>query len=312
MPVITTSTDLTHATYRDPIGPPVASTSLPPRRRSQHLLSTLAAQKLRDSKEARRNAHGLPRNHFPAVAVLGLEGSTVAENVERALSGEILVSAAALKAKEEAKRAQKAEKAARAEANGHEKGKGKEIAAPPLNSLRDLPNPFSGGAGASIPPPTVPILAPAPIEAPQDLLSLGAGYMKAKQEFEEPASPAGSAMSYDDEGMSRIPEGAPIRKHRKSEPGEKVKAKRLRPTGITTGTWPIPFVPRNSDGSPKLPMPVGIMTLTNLGGTINPSYSPCFLRFANMLISLSLSPQWSILENTFIPSATSSPLALNV
>lgn len=274
LPVITTSSDLTHATYRDPIGPPVASTSLPPRQRSLHLLSTLAAQKLRDSNEARRNALGLPRNSFPAVAVLGLEGSTIAENVERALSGEILVSAAALKEKEEAKRAQKAEKAARAEANGHEhssKGKGKEIAAPPLNSLRDLPNPFSGGAGASIPPPAVPIVVPAPIEAPQNLLSLGAGYMKAKQEFEEVGSPAGSTMSYDEDGMSRIPEEAPARKHRKAEPGEKVKTKRLRPTGITTGTWPIPFVTRNSDGSPKLPMPVGIMTLTNLGGTITPS-----------------------------------------
>ncbi|GAA5906643.1 hypothetical protein JCM6882_008082 [Rhodosporidiobolus microsporus] len=89
-PVLRTDTDLTNPNYNKPIGVPPLPETLAPRQRSYHLRTAIAAQKLRDDRDAQRAAVGLPKPSFPAVAVLGLEGSTVAANVERALAGEAL------------------------------------------------------------------------------------------------------------------------------------------------------------------------------------------------------------------------------
>ncbi|ORY91602.1 F/Y-rich N-terminus-domain-containing protein, partial [Leucosporidium creatinivorum] len=59
------------------------------------------------------------------------------------------------------------------------------------------------------------------------------------------------------------------RKHRKIEGEKTIKPKRLKTHGITSGTYQIPHVPRNPDGTPRLPIPIGIMILRKLG-TVTP------------------------------------------
>lgn len=253
LPVITTSTDLSHSNYNAPIGPSPLPSSYPPRQRSAHLISTIAASKLKENSEARRIARGLPKVNFPIVSVLGLEGSRVAEAVERALAGEVMV---ARKTVSEA---------------ASSKGKGREILPPPpaIASMRDMPNPFA--ASLPTPVPTIPSsLSQTQEQQPQTPRQAtgedsDANNMKPKPEFDDSiGSPMGSTMSYEDDNKTE--DGAPPKKNRKSESGEKIKIKKPKvSSGITSGTFSIPFIPRNEDGTVKLPLPVGIMELNSLG-----------------------------------------------
>lgn len=265
MPVLTTATDLTHANYNKPIGPPPPPSSLPPRQQSQHLLSALAAQKLRDNNEARRIARGLSKPPYPAVAVLGLEGSYVAEDIERALSGETPRASERKAGGGKRKRESTGERSS-------SKGKGR-ADAPPLASagLQYLPNPFAGmglgdGAMGGRGNPTM-------IAAQQAAAASLASGVQAQHVEDEVRSP-GSAMSYDDDEQGGG--SAPPRKHKKvQDSSDKViKPKRLKTHGITSGTYSIPFIPRNPDGTPELPLPVGIMVLKRLGGQHLPATCP--------------------------------------
>lgn len=264
MPVLTTATDLTQAAYNNPIGPPLPPTSLPPRQQSQHLLSALAAQKLRDNNEARRIARGLPKAPYPAIAVLGLEGSYVAEDVERALSGD---TPRALERKAGGGKRKRESTGDRSSS----KGKGKaEVVNPVSAGLQYLPNPFAGmglgdGAMGGRGNPTMIAAQQAAAAA------LAAG---TRPHVEDESRSPGSAMSYDDDEQGGGG-STTAKKHKKAQDSSDkvIKPKRLKTHGITSGTYTIPFIPRNPDGTPELPLPVGIMVLKRLGGEFSRSPS---------------------------------------
>ncbi|KAK4700433.1 hypothetical protein P7C70_g5814, partial [Phenoliferia sp. Uapishka_3] len=164
LPALTTSTDLTHSSYNAPLGPPPTPLSYPPRSRSQHIITAVAAQKLRDSNEARRIAKGLPKATFPAVSVLGLEGSDVASIVERALAGERFEPAGSSsgatgtnKRRRESTSPERVPLTTTAAGTGG-KGKGKAEWATQVV----LPNPFAGAGAVPLgislaPPPPAPV-----------------------------------------------------------------------------------------------------------------------------------------------------------
>ncbi|GAA5821974.1 hypothetical protein JCM11251_004805 [Rhodosporidiobolus azoricus] len=151
-PVLRTDTDLTNPNYNKPIGVPPLPETLAPRQRSHHLRTAIAAQKLRDGRDAQRAAVGLSKPSFPAVAVLGLEGSTVAANVERALAGEALEPIQASAARGNKRRRESSSGV------GARGGRARSSIAPsqlvaanePPAPVANLPNPFAA-FGTSIP-----------------------------------------------------------------------------------------------------------------------------------------------------------------
>lgn len=283
-PAVTTTTDLTSATYTNPVVPPPLSQSLPPRQRSIHMASTLAAQRLRDDAEARRIARGLPIPPYPVVAVLGLEGSVIAGDVERAFKGE---------APRNSERKSKSSKRKR-DANGERissKGKGRsEEEVPPPTMDVDPPvklapvllsNPYEGIAGMSHGGRGDPTAIAAAWAASAAAEAAAGSYAQPEQledDFEYDRSRQESITSYDDHEYAESPaptQSQPSRKPRRSpetmardRAREKavVKPKRLKASGIVPGTYVIPAIPRNPDRTPRLPLPVGIMVLKSLGG----------------------------------------------
>lgn len=278
-PIVNNSTDLTSSTYHAPLDPSPPATSLPPRLRSQHFLSAVAAQKLRDNNDARRIARGLPVVPFPAVAILGLQGSYVAADVERALSGEAI--------REPDPRTVASSKRKRESTGEHasSKGKGKAVEAGRAVStgLRDLPNPFAsfvgtGAAGGRGDPQA--------IAAETARFSAAAAEAQVENQMEEGYASAGggSVMSMEDQSYSgaegsTTPSGplkAPAvvallpgakRSRKSTEGGEKgPKPRRSKATAVTSGVYTIPHIPRNQDGTPQLPVNAGIMVIKNLGG----------------------------------------------
>lgn len=171
-PKLTTASDLSSAAYDAPLEPPLpAEGQAPPRERSRALKTLVAAEKLRDDVEARRRAagYGPAENHFAAVAVLGLEGSRVANQVERLLRGEVVeLGEPQSRASGSAAASSSSNKRRRESSSGGGGGRNKRaesIAAPtPLavetTAISALPNPF---AAYSAPPPSAP---PQPQSAP--------------------------------------------------------------------------------------------------------------------------------------------------
>ncbi|GAA5918493.1 hypothetical protein JCM1841_003265 [Sporobolomyces salmonicolor] len=270
-PVITTTTDLTNANYNQPSGPPPLPKTFPPRQRSQHLQTTIAAQKLRDELDAKLSAQGLSRPAFPAVTVLGVEGSTIATNVERALAGEML------EVVSEQPRGNKRRRESSMGAGS--KGKARASVAPPpvveQPALQHLPNPFA--AAGAVPEGTAMMRNNA-----EALAASQAAYSVTTPAYTAPAAvPAAEYdVSMDDgqsvaslgfsdgEGEDYKPTVAARKAGRKSGydgPEKLAKPKKVRAHGITSGTYNIPHIPRNADGTPRLPMPIGTMTLKNLG-----------------------------------------------
>ena len=49
-------------------------------------------------------------------------------------------------------------------------------------------------------------------------------------------------------------------------PEKAARSKRSKGSVLTPGVHSIPYVPRNPDGTPRLPLAAGIMTLNSLGG----------------------------------------------
>lgn len=278
-PILNTSTDLSHSSYNDPIGSPPAPLSFPPRQRSTHLVSQLAAQKLRNDAEARRAAQGLPKPNFHAVSILGLEGSYVAENVERAMMGEQVLEPGAMYVEQKpvtsgggggTKRRRGSESSGRA-------GKSKIVEAPGA-VYQGLPNPFAGAGATPIPPPAPVEASPAPPPQQQHYGSASASVEPQQHgdvDMDDDTRSFGTGGAYsEDEGASAAGGEAGAepkefvvkeRKHRKIEGEKTIKPKRLKTHGITSGTYQIPHVPRNPDGTPRLPIPIGIMILRKLG-----------------------------------------------
>lgn len=241
LPQLTTSTDLTTSTYNAPLGPPPLSLACPPRDRSAHITAAVAAQKLRDSNGARRIARGLPNAPFPVVAALGLEGSAVAELVERALAGEQLEPAhGGTKRRRESSGP---EPTSHAVGTGG-MGKGRAYA---HQSVAFLPNPFAGAGASSEPRPVAPTAA---LDTEMDLAT--------------PNSTLDGEQDDDGDAPTAGPSGS--RTHPKADAAGTTKTRRLKGHGITSGTFQIPFVQRNPDGSPVLPLALGVMVLRKLGG----------------------------------------------
>jgi hypothetical protein len=286
---VTTTTDLTSATYTNPVVPPPLSQSLPPRQRSIHMSSTLAAQHLRDNADARRIARGLPIAPYPIVAVLGLEGSVIAGDVERAFNGE---------APRTVERKSKSSKRKR-DANGERissKGKGKSEEGLPLPTMDvDTPvqqlapvllsNPYEGIAGMSHGgrgDPTAIAAAWAATAAAEAAAKSYAEPEQPEDDLEYDRSRQESITSYDDHEYAESPapsQSASGRRARRSpdtmtrdKSKAVVKPKRLKASGIVPGTYVIPAIPRNPDHTPRLPLPVGIMVLKSLGGE-SPSHA---------------------------------------
>lgn len=282
LPVLTTGTDFTTSTYNDPVGPPPPPSTVPPRDRSRHFLSTLASDKLRATSEARRLARGLPAPIFPAVSVLGLDGSTVAIKIERILAGEDY------EPPPDPRPAANGRGGPRRESLVPAPAKGKAKAESTLASLHSLPNPFSGaGAVADVVRGTADAIAAADNAArlADDAARLAdnAARLATTETYDGSHSP-GSAASYDEDhtGDVSVQSGSGLhslhgfspgtqqqpRKHRKAEVNandKQIKPKRLKTHGIKSGTYQIPFIHRNPDGTPQLPMSVGIMILRKLG-----------------------------------------------
>ena len=257
-PTLNTSTDLSHSSYNDPIGEPPRPLSDPPRQRSQHIRSQLASEKLRMDTEARRIAHGLPKPAFPAVAVLGLEGSYVAENVERAMRGEAFGDAGMYVQQDQKpvvagnKRRRESESATPA---GGSRSRSR-AAEPQVAAFHGLPNPFAG-AGAMVADEYV---APVHQEARRGDVDMDDG------------GSIGEGAGYSEDEQPDVKEYQPKeRKHRKLEGERTVKPKRLKTHGITSGTYNIPHISRNADGTPRLPLPIGIMILRQLGSEFAPA-----------------------------------------
>lgn len=328
LPVLTTSTELANDQYNAPLGPAPLPKTLPPRQRSHHLRTTIAAQKLRDESDAQRVAQGLPRPAFPAVSLLGLEGSSVALNVERALAGEALVPAASLMtAAEPAARGNKRRREGSSGAGGAgARGKSRAGAGPAAASgdaptFNNLPNPFAavgavplGSAMARNNAEALAAAAPSqsPVVAPVAAL---AGSAEPDMTMDDGASVAsGDGLAEDDGGDYKPGARAGRGGARRSDFGvagggagaagdnKLVKPKKIKQHNLTSGTFSIPPIPRNADGSIRLPTSVGIMQIKSLGSASR-SFIKLFVVAVPTDISIS-QPSTPVTAST--PSATSS------
>lgn len=311
LPILTTSTDFSNSNYNAPLGPEPLPKTFPPRQRSQHLQTAIAAQKLRDDYDSKLAAQGLQRASFPAVAVLGLEGSNIAITVERALAGEPLepvsahyqqqqqVQQSTSSSRGNKRRRQSSTTTGGGGAVGHKSYPAPQ-AAQTLESIQVpqeqstlgyLPNPFASvGAipeGSTMSRNTAEALAAAQATAdvtaqiqqqlqqsnPYEISVSGDGTpgIGGDYEMEEGGGSEGSGIGSGGEEEDYKPNigggagaGAGGRKGGRQSAGP--RSKRSKGSVLTPGVVTIPLVPRNSDGTPRLPLAAGIMTLTNLGG----------------------------------------------
>ncbi|GAA5916425.1 uncharacterized protein JCM6883_006104 [Sporobolomyces salmoneus] len=305
LPVLTTSTDFTNSNYNAPLGPAPLPKTFPPRQRSQHLQSAIAAQRLRDDYDSKLAAQGLQRASFPAVAALGLEGSNIALTVERALAGEPLE---AVSADYQPQQPARGNKRRRQSSTGGGGGKGRSAVAPQASihvpqqeqppPLGYLPNPFaSAGAvpeGSMMARNSAEALAAAQANAAAEMqqhqqlahnpyeIAVGSNNAASatpgvEYEMDEDGggsdvSPGGGgAMSEGEDYKPNISGAGGGRKGARQSTGPErpTKYKRSKGSVLTPGVVSIPYVPRNADGTPRLPLAAGIMTLNSLGVVTN-------------------------------------------
>ncbi|GAA6064140.1 hypothetical protein JCM10212_005141 [Sporobolomyces blumeae] len=279
-PVLTTSTDFTNPNYNQPVGPAPLPKTFPPRQRSHHLRTSIAAEKFRNDYDAQLAAQGLMRPPFPAVAVLGLEGSTIATTVERALAGEHLQAVSDQAMHQVQQPAARSTKRRRESSSGGARGKsrGSTSAAPESVSHQHLPNPFaSAGAvpeGSTMVRNSAEALAASQAAAAAELAGgLPTGYegdapVMTDDYYPDDTASVGSgegAGGYEDDGEDYKPALGKKSGRQSTGPDKPSRPKKVRQQGLAPGTFSVPFVPRNPDGTPRLPLPAGIMTLNKLG-----------------------------------------------
>ncbi|GAA6008804.1 hypothetical protein JCM11491_003789 [Sporobolomyces phaffii] len=298
LPVLTTSTDFTNSNYNAPVGPAPLPKTFPPRQRSHHLQTAVAAQRLRDDYDAKLAAQGLQRAAFPAVAALGLEGSAIALTVERALAGEPLDTVAGYEPHAHGHapaRANKRRRQSTATTGGGGGGGGgkprsmsNSIHVPQEQpSLQYLPNPFAAvGAvpeGSVMARNSAEALAAAQAAAAAEMqqqlqhnpyeIPGVAGVAPANEYDLDDGGGGGDGASSDEEedykpniadGIAGGP-GARRAGRQSTGPERGSKSKRGKGSVLGPGVHAIPHVPRNADGTPRLPLAAGIMTLNNLG-----------------------------------------------
>ena len=293
LPQLTTSTDFSNSNYNAPVGPAPLPHSFPPRQRSQHLRSTIAAQRLRDDYDSKLAAQGLQRPSFPAVAALGLQGSSIALTVERALAGEQLESVSSeYQQSRGSKRRRESSAGQPTNARG---GRARASAvpqsipvAPPSNpyaipptdqpALQYLPNPFaSAGAvpeGATMARNSAEALAAAQATAVAQQHPIQPTYDSPAPptpavDYEVDDGGSGAEYSEEEDYKPDISGGGGARGGKggaRQSTGPPKKMKKQKASALVPGALSIPFVPRNADGTPRLPLAAGIMTLTALGG----------------------------------------------
>lgn len=284
-PILTTNTEMTGDDYNRPAGPAPLPKTFPPRQRSHPLRTAIAAQKLRDEHTAQRIAHALPPPSFPAVAVLGLGGSAIAHNVERALAGESFDAAAAAASTSAdggsrgAKRRRESSTGAvvggsgRARA-GRASAAATDVSAPGFNNL---PNPFALAGAVPVGAPMSrnnadAIAAAAPTGGAPTPTAVSAAPVASGGDIDvamDDNASVGSAEgpAEEDGGDYKPTTSAATRRAgggRRLDTGQG-KPKRLRQHGLTSGTFSIPPIPRHADGTPVMPIMAGIMSIRNLG-----------------------------------------------
>ncbi|SGY80038.1 BQ5605_C008g05290 [Microbotryum silenes-dioicae] len=267
LPLLTTATDITDSSYADPVGPKLLPSDLPPRRRSHHLTTHLAAEKLKESPEARERAAAVAsKNEFALVSLLGAQGAEIAENVTRALNGEkvgVVQVVVAGPATSTSTTTTSSGKRKRDGPSSNSKKSSMSTVQPKSHEhLSALPNPFAAAGATPLPDPIDPF--PHLVGADNDLFddsinspALSRDGFGAITDDDDPydikpGTPSSSALA--------MPVPAPSKK---AAPHK--KAKRQKVSVVTPGVHTIPFVPRYGDGQPILPLPFGTMVLRNLG-----------------------------------------------
>lgn len=309
LPTLTTSTDFTNSNYNSPVGPEPLPKTFPPRQRSHHLRNSIAAQRLRDEYDKKLAAQGLERAQFPAVSVLGLEGTSIALTVERALAGEPLEAVSGGYQEQQpaaggggGRGNKRKRQSSTTTGGGGGGGKGRSnshsIHVPQEQpTMQYLPNPFaSAGAvpeGSTMARNSTEALAAAQAAAaaeiqqqlqqnpyeipvvPTTTTAAGVTPGLGEYEMEEGGGSGGSQGGFGTEGdeeeedyKPNIAGGGTRRGGRQSTggPEKAARSKRSKGSVLTPGVHSIPYVPRNPDGTPRLPLAAGIMTLNSLGG----------------------------------------------
>lgn len=299
-PTLYTNTDLSTPSYNDPAGPAPLPDSLPPSKRSHHLNAVVAAEQAQAERNGERTAPGPPpvtaRSASASSPMNGVEATpevaaelpskrkrtsyqqeepeeyvapvpapvaTVPEPYVPAPEARPPSSSKGLSIKLTSKRSTKAKTA--------------ELPVEPVAAvLNALPNPFGGFAPSPAPIAPTPAnsyasnlaaLPPLPLPIPH--------YRQYDTVMDDAASP-----DYDDYDAAADDSSAygsvppPSSKKKSATPtaptsaaGDRpVKPKRPKNAAVVSGTHLVPFIPKNPDGSPKLPLPVSTMLLRNLGG----------------------------------------------
>ncbi|GJN89822.1 hypothetical protein Rhopal_002811-T1 [Rhodotorula paludigena] len=281
-PILTTSTELTGDNYNAPLGPAPLPKTFPPRQRSHHLRTAIASQKLRDEYDAQRIAHGLPKPSFPAVAVLGLAGSTVATNVERALAGESFEAPSGESTARGNKRRRDDSIGGVTSGRGKARASTSAAATEAPAPFNNLPNPFAAAGavplGANMSRNNAEALAaaaattqPLPAQVEQPPAATPGIPVEPDIAMDEAASGAEDEAFGDDDGGDYKPSARSRAGGRKSDYGaggagdKLVKPKKVKQHNLTSGTYTIPPIPRNADGSIRFPVTVGIMSIKSLG-----------------------------------------------
>ncbi|GAA5971911.1 hypothetical protein JCM11641_001566 [Rhodosporidiobolus odoratus] len=241
-----------------------------PRQRSQHLRTAIAAQKLRDARDAQLAARGLPKPSFPAVAVLGLEGSNIAGNVERALAGEALQPVAEAPARGSKRRRESSMSVPRGK--GRAASASAPVASAPPPPANNLPNPFAA-IGASIPVGAAmsrnnaDVLASVSVPPSISPASLAVTHEIAPVAYEDDVA-MDEPLSDDNDPLQEDEDYKPLPKRGGRKSGVEsgvMKPKKVRAHGVTSGTHAVPPIIRNPDGTPRLPVHAGILQVRSLG-----------------------------------------------
>lgn len=236
--VALTANELSAEGYRNAMPPALPPPSFPPRQRSKHFSTIVAAEQLRYDQEARRAAYGLPRPNYPAAAILGQAGTQVGNEIERLL---VENAGSSMPPPSTSGYKRKRESVAQSTTRGRPR-----LSAQPTDNNGSS---FMGDGGAS----SLLQQQPSAIDS------------------EDYGSPGGDGSDdYYASGGGGAPAQAPRGRGRPRTSGlddqsGMSKAKRAKNQALASGKVPIPVVTRNPDGSPQMPLAVGIFTIFKLG-----------------------------------------------
>jgi hypothetical protein len=255
LPLLTTVSDFTSPAYNQSTQPPHAPASLPPRLRSHHLTTTIAAKSLEETRRFQRVARGLPQSKYAATVIFG-PGEVAARPVR--LRRE--------KKQSEDKRAPAESRSTSAKPPAHQIIESPVPVPDSIKALNLLPNPFSISNPFESPPPQLPPIAAIPVFThPSPLPSPAFSLIDMPRDFEpddyhilRSRSPSTS----DDGGMIAKSQFKTIVIGGATKPS---RPKTSKTSDFSARTHSVPHISRNEDGSPILPIVLGVTTLRKLG-----------------------------------------------